>query len=128
MPQQRELHGKAQAVRVPPPLGQERLVGSGEAVMACQRVRLPRHSEEQPAFVLGQQLSSHHRSLLRPKTVRHDYGRRAFTGRILWTEAHRLAGVRRVRPENGRLGDGMGEAFWATHGYPPLTRTSPVRP
>src|SRR6185312_6294108 len=47
----------------------------------------------------------------RPQNVHHDRGRRAFTGRILWTEARRLAGCGRRRPENGRLGDGMGDVL-----------------
>lgn len=34
-----------------------------------------------------------------------------FTGRILWTEACRLAALRWRRPQNGRLGDGMGDVL-----------------
>lgn len=109
MPQQRELHGEAQAIRVAAPHGQKLLVGSSEAVVARQCIRIVRHAEEQPARVLGQQLSARHRRLLRPRIVRRDRGRRPFRGRILWTEARQLAGACRARPENGRLGDGMGD-------------------
>ena len=102
MPQQRELHRKAQPIRIAAPRGQKLPIRSGEAVVPRQRVGIAWRAEQQPALLLGQQLSARHRLLPVPKPsiMIVDGGRLldAFCGR----KRAALAGCGRRRPENGR--------------------------
>src|SRR3954469_17146515 len=64
MAEQCELNGEAQTIGFTPPPRHEVLVGSGEGVVPRQSIRITRRAEQQPAFLIGQQLSTRHASLL----------------------------------------------------------------
>ena len=108
MAQQRELHGKAEPIGIAAARGHKVPIGRGTGCSAAparrdrSACRTAAGAPRRSAVVGAPQASP------RPKTVHRDCGRRAFTGRILWTEARRFGRVRRRRPENGRLGDGDG--------------------
>jgi hypothetical protein len=57
MAEQRELHGKAQTIGSTAPACHKILVRSRECVMAGQGVRIAGHAQQQPAFLVCQQLS-----------------------------------------------------------------------
>jgi hypothetical protein len=64
MPKQCQLHGKAKTVGNTAPRRHEVLVGSCEGVVPRQSIRITRHTKQQPALLIGQQLSAGHASLL----------------------------------------------------------------
>src|SRR4051812_34235657 len=64
MAEQCELNGEAQTIGFTPPPRHEVLVGPGEGVVPRQSIRITGHAEQQPAFLIGQQLSTRHASLL----------------------------------------------------------------
>ena len=58
MAEQRELHGKAQTIGSAAPACHKILVRSRERVMTGQGVRIAGHAQQQPAFLVCQQLSA----------------------------------------------------------------------
>jgi hypothetical protein len=85
MAEQRELHGKAQTIGSAAPACHKILVRSRERVMTGQGVRIAGHAQQQPAFLVCQQLSARQDHPPCLKTVHHDCGNPQFEGRILWT-------------------------------------------
>jgi hypothetical protein len=58
MTQQRKLNGKAEPIGGTPAMADKFLVRSGEGVMARQAVRITGHAEQEPPFLVCQQLST----------------------------------------------------------------------
>ena len=109
MAQQGELHGEAQPVGVAAALGHEIPVGSGEGVVSRQGVRDHRGRRTAAGALRRSAVSARHRLSSVPKT-----SIMIVDGRLWWTYsvdgiAPRPRGGAARRPENGRLGDGMGD-------------------